>query len=311
MHPMSSVAVGEELVFDVSAALPFEGETNSVSGTLHLPSGSPRALLVCWPGGSYDRSYWQFDAHPGYSFAEYMVARGFAVVAADHIGVGKSTRPSDVDAVTLEVMAAAQGEFVRQLRERFAGLPLIGVGHSIGGCLTVMTQALHGSYDRVVSLGLTHGAKDAVTTDVPDGADERAAAEEQAKAFFVDWEAGYATAPRAPNHAWLYTASTPREVIAADDATLVPWPRQAYVEALLAGYSAPFAARVTCPVLLGFGEHDIPERPHDDVGFYSGSPDVTLIVLEDAAHCHNFASTRFRLWDRIGAWTATTQEETS
>jgi len=25
-------------------------------------------------------------------------------------------------------------------------------------------------------------------------------------------------------------------------------------------------------------------------------------VLEDAAHCHNFAPSRTRLWDRIGVW---------
>jgi pimeloyl-ACP methyl ester carboxylesterase len=308
---MSSLAVGEELDVDVSAALPFAGEANSISATLHHPADAPRAVLVCWPGGSYDRSYWQFDGHAGYSFADHMTARGFAVVAADHLGVGRSSRPADVDAVTLEVMAMAQCEFARELRNRFPGVALVGVGHSIGGCLIVMTQAAHGSYERVVSLGFTHGAKDAVTIESADARDARAAAEEQAKVFFADWDAGYAIAPRSPNHGWLYTKSTPRDVIAADDATVTPWPRQAYVEALMPGYSAQFARRVTCPVLLAFGEHDIPERPHDDVAFYSGTRDVTLIVLEDAAHCHNFASTRFRLWDRIGAWITTDCEEAS
>ena len=46
----------------------------------------------------------------------------------------------------------------------------------------------------------------------------------------------------------------------------------------------------------------MPPSPHDDVGFYTGSPDVTLYVLPNAAHCHNFASTRTQLWDRIGLW---------
>jgi hypothetical protein len=55
-------------------------------------------------------------------------------------------------------------------------------------------------------------------------------------------------------------------------------------------------------VFLGFGEHDIPERPHDDVGFYAASPDVTLHVLPGAAHCHNFAPTRTELWERLGRW---------
>src|SRR5437870_10539002 len=105
--------LSEELVVDVSAALPFAGETHTVAATLHLPLDDPRAVLVCWPGGSYDRRYWQWDALPGYDFAEHMTGHGFVVVAADHLGVGASSRPADADAVTLEVMAAAQAAFVR------------------------------------------------------------------------------------------------------------------------------------------------------------------------------------------------------
>jgi pimeloyl-ACP methyl ester carboxylesterase len=306
----NALATMTELVVDVSGALPFDGETSTMSATLHEPEGAPRAVLVCWPGGSYDRRYWQFDAIPGYNFAEHMTGRGFAVVAADHLGVGASSRPADVDALTLEVIAAAAGAFVAEVRDRLPASPLVGVGHSLGGCLTVITQAMHASYDRVASLGFTHGAKDAVTADASDAFDARAAAVDQAKAFFADWDAGYAIAPRAPNHGWLYTQTTPPEVVVADDATVVAWPRQAYVEALLAGYTATFAPRVRCPVFLGFGDHDIPERPHDEVAFYAGSQDVTLAVLEDAAHCHNFASTRARLWDRIGAWVTTECKET-
>jgi serine aminopeptidase S33 family len=296
-----TVATTEELVADVSSAVPFP-EGASLSGTLHLPAGAPRAVLVCWPGGSYDRRYWQFEAVPGYSFAEHMTAKGFAVVAADHLGVGASSAPADVDGVTLEVMARAGAAFAHEARRRVPDAPLVGVGHSLGGCLTVLSQALERAYDRVASLGYTHGAKDAVTADASGAPDARAAAVEQAKAFFADWDAGYATAPREPNHGWLYTASTPAEVVAADDATVTSWPRQAYVGALTAGYTAPFAAKLTCPVFLGFGDQDIPERPHDDVGYYGASRDVTLVVLEDSAHCHNFAPTRTRLWDRIGAW---------
>ena len=152
-------------------------------------------------------------------------------------------------------------------------------------------------------MGYNHGAKDAVTADAGNATDAHEIALVQAKAFFADWDAGYALAPREPNHGWLYAAaSTPAEVVAADDATVTRWPRQAYVGALTAGYTAPFAADVTCPIPLAFGDHDIAEVPHDEVAFYSGSNDVTLVVLEDAAHCHNFASTRTRLWDRIGAW---------
>lgn len=295
---------------DVSSALPFEREMNTVAASVHRPLGRPRAILVCWPGGSYDRRYWQFAAEPGYDFAAHMTAAGFVVINADPLGVGASSRPADVDAVTLEVMAAAIAEFTRQIRAEFGGgdgdgdgqVPVVGVGHSLGGGLTVIAQALHGCFDRIVSLGYTHGAKDAVVVEVDGDADERAAAVERARAFFADWDAGYAVAPREPNHPWLYAPGCPAALIAADDTTVTAWPRQAYVDALLTGFTARFAAAVECPVLLGFGDRDIPERPHDDACFYTGTSDLTIVVLPDAAHCHNFASTRTTLWDRIGAW---------
>jgi pimeloyl-ACP methyl ester carboxylesterase len=316
-----------ELILDVSAKLPFD-EPAFLAASVHLPdrqTGIPRAVLVCWPGGSYGRAYWdmRIPGEPGYSFAEHMTANGFLVIAADHLGVGASSKPADGDRVNFETMSAAAASFVAQVRamlsdgseqlggRRLDSVPVIGVGHSIGACLTIVTQARHRSYDAVALLGFTHGQKEVAVSAV--GAAERdrvgddnalhETATEQAKAFFADtWDDVYAFAPREPNHAWLHRPDVPAAVIAADDAVAVRWPRQAYVEALLGGHTAPFAADIDCNVLLGFGDHDIPPHPHADVAYYPRSDDVTLYVLRDSAHCHNFASSRTRLWDRIGLW---------
>ena len=297
-----ATATKSEFEADVSAVLPFGEERNHVSSTLFLPDGEPQAVLVCWPGGSYDRRYWCFDAVPGYDFAAHATARGVAVLAADHLGVGASSKPAEVDAVNFVTMSAAADEFVRQLRERFPDRRVVCVGHSLGGALTVATQALHSSYDRIASLGMTHGAKGSVTHGVGDGSEARQAALEQAPTFLEDWDAGYATGYRVPNHDWLYRPDTPAEVVAADDETAAAWPRQSYVDGLTVGYSAELAARVECPVFLCFGDHDIPDRPRDDVSFYEQSHDIRMLVLENAAHCHNFATTRTVLWDRLCAW---------
>jgi pimeloyl-ACP methyl ester carboxylesterase len=315
-----------ELVLDVSAGLPFD-EPSFLAASVHLPDPDgepPRAILICWPGGSYARAYWDMHVpgHRGYSFAEHMTARGFVVVAADHLGVGASSKPADGDRVNFETISAAAASFVAQLREMVAAgsaefggrplpaVPIIGTGHSLGACLTVVTQARHRCYDAVALLGFTHGQKELAVSAV--GATERdsvgdeqrrATAIEQARAFFGDtWDDIYGSAPREPNHAWLHYSDVPAEVIAADDAQAAPWPRQTYVEALLAGHSARFAAELDCHVFLGFGDHDVPPLPHADVAYYPRSPDVTLFVLPNSAHCHNLASTRTQLWDRIGLW---------
>jgi pimeloyl-ACP methyl ester carboxylesterase len=311
-----------ELVLDVSAALPFE-EPTSVAASVHIPDPeheSPRAVLICWPGGSYSRAYWEMEipGRPGYSFAAHMTAQGFAVIAADHLGVGASSKPADGDRVNFETMSAAGASFVEQVRERLRdgspelggrplpSVPVIGVGHSLGACLAVVTQAEHRCYDAVVLLGFTHGQKDVAVGSSGGAVDEATLHEtaiEQARGFFGDtWEDVYGFAPREPNHAWLHDPDVPADVIAADDAQAVRWPRQSYVEALLAGYSSTFAAKLGCRVFLGFGDHDIPPAPHDDVAFYPASNDVTLYVLRNSAHCHNFASTRAQLWDRIALW---------
>jgi pimeloyl-ACP methyl ester carboxylesterase len=300
-----------ELVLDVSDALPFE-ERSSLAATIHRPDAErPRAMLICWPGGSYARAYWdmRIPGHPGYSFAEHMTAQGYIVVAADHLGVGASSKPADGDRVTFETMSDAAASFVRQLRAIApAGVPIVGVGHSLGACLTAVTQARHRCYDAVALLGFTHGNKDRAVSAVggESAADDdalRKTATEQAKAFFGDtWDDVYGSLPREPNHVWLHRPDVPADVIAADDAAAAAWPRQSYVEALLAGYSAHFAAEVDCNVFIAFGDHDVPPEPHADVAYYPRSRDVTLFVLPDSAHCHNFASTRTQLWDRIGVW---------
>lgn len=295
---------------DVSSALPFDSAPATLAtSTWPAAGGQPKAVLLCWPGGSYSRDYWDMhlDGFEGYSFAEHLAAKGFTVVTIDPLGVGESSRPEDVDAVTLETMAAAAAEAVRVVRTTIAaeGVPVIGVGHSLGACLTIVEQALFSSYDAVVNLGFTHGAKITHTPEAADddGREKLDVAVDQAKGFFQDhWDDGYALAPREPNHAWLHDPDVPAEIIAEDDRRASAWPRQSYVGALMAGHSASYAAEITVPVLVGFGEHDVPEHPHDDVAFYGSSPDVTLTVLPGSAHCHNFAGTRAMLWDRLADW---------
>ena len=314
-------------MLNVSASLPFD-ETTCLAASVHVPdlaARDPQAVLVCWPGGSYSRAYWDMDipGHPGYSFADHMTAQGYLVVAADPLGVGASSKPGDGDRVNLETMGAACAAFVEQVRGLLAAgapdlggvalpeIPVVGVGHSLGACLTVVTQARHRCYDAVALLGFTHGQKELSVTAVgaaeadPDADADmlRQAAIEQARAFFGDtWDDIYGLAPREPNHGWLHRPDVPTAVVAADDAEAVRWPRQSYVDALLIGYSAGFAAQLDCSILVGFGDHDVPLVPHHDVAFYTRSADVTLYVLPDAAHCHNFAATRTQLWDRIGGW---------
>jgi hypothetical protein len=57
---------------------------------------------------------------------------------------------------------------------------------------------------------------------------------------------------------------------------------------------------------LAFGAAlDVSPNPRAEPMNYIGSPDVTLYLVSKSGHCHNFASHRAELWDRIAQWVAT------
>src|SRR5947209_8112620 len=121
MVTMSMRVLGpSELRLDVSPQLLVD-EPAHISASLHLPdlaAAVPRAVLICWPGGSYARAYWDMHiaGYPGYSFADHMTAQGFAVVGADHLGVGASSKPAEGDKVDFDTVSAAAPAFVQPVR---------------------------------------------------------------------------------------------------------------------------------------------------------------------------------------------------
>jgi hypothetical protein len=67
-----------------------------------------------------------------------------------------------------------------------------------------------------------------------------------------------------------------------------------------------YARQVNVPVLLAFGAAiDVSSNPYIEPANYTSSPDVTLHLVPKSGHCHNFASHRAQLWDRVAAWVPT------
>ena len=159
-----------ELRVDVSTAAG-TGEQLTVAATVLLPdgpmgaSGEPRTVVVGFPGGGYNRRYYDLDipGHDGYSQARYHLARGQVFVACDHLGVGDSDTPAcplDYDAVGRANMHAAR-EILRLLRDggMAADVPpvsvtaAVAIGQSFGGFLLVIGQATDPVFDGIGVLG--------------------------------------------------------------------------------------------------------------------------------------------------------------
>jgi pimeloyl-ACP methyl ester carboxylesterase len=308
------------LTFDVTAGVG-TGEQLTQAAWVFLPerpSEAP-ATLLCLPGGLYDKHYWHIDidGHPGYSFGEHLAAAGYIVIALDHLAVGESTDPVASGRVGLELLAAGDAEVAGQVRERLQKgdliegvlpltAPLVGVGHSMGACLTTMVQANSGIYDAVVLLGyavqITH-----VYEETADAADLEARVQQSIDAACQVSGASAQDSHLTGNRSYLadlfYAGEVPQEVIDADTAVQSRVPIRAGGEVTTPGFVARYAPQVDVPVFVGLGAAiDVSPNPYGEPANYTGSPDVTLHLVAKSGHCHNFASHRFQLWDRIAAW---------
>lgn len=293
------------LRFDVTAVV---GEQASLAATYYPApdrSAAP-AVLVCLPGGTYSREYWDLDVagRSGYSFAEFATGHGYAVLTIDPLGTGESSKPacdfdfSDIGAALAHAVRAlpvATGEHA----------PPIAVAHSLGGYLAITQQALFPSYAGLSIFGCTNQFVAPLNLDPgfiarAATADGRA---ELARELLSALPGAYFDGPREHMQRWFHLDDVPADVVAADCVTAKSVVPRIFGTAMIPGVVAEHAARIDVPVLLGYGVVDVSPNPRAEAALYCNSPDITTVVMGDSAHCHNMASSRVRLWRRLLSWT--------
>jgi pimeloyl-ACP methyl ester carboxylesterase len=103
-------------------------------------------------------------------------------------------------------------------------------------------------------------------------------------------------------HPHFYWDDVPAEVIAADDLTNTVSPGICGLSSIIPFIASDHAGRITCPVFIGLGERDSTCDHHREPLAYFSSNDITFFLLPGSAHCHNTATTRLQLWERLGGW---------
>ncbi len=319
--PHSSTGSPVTVVTDVTEAVGLS-EALHTTASVFLPDpemlARPSVVVFGFPGAGYGRGYFSIEM-PGSSDcgqAKYHASRhGWIFVACDHLGVGESSLP-DPSTLTLEKVAAANGATVRHvtslleagsLSKRFPPIedPVrVGLGQSMGGCLTIVLEGTDPCFDAVAILGFS-----AIHATMPlrDG-----------HALPIDPETQEVD-PSALREAlrWAFFSSdVPAAIVDADltrsDADLglrLPWASRTTpgcVEQMqIPAVVAREAAAIGVPVFVGVGEVDGVPNPRAEPGAYSSAPSVTVAVVPGMAHMHNFAGTRTQLWDRLAAWGST------
>lgn len=298
-----------DLCLDVSEA---GDEPLRLAASLFLPdclsdaaaarSECPLELLVCVPGGTYTRFYWQAEI-PGfsdYSFATHMSGRGKAVLTIDVLGTGESSQPPSEERLSRALVASTQHlatqEVVAGLRQgrwnpatTGRSVTVTGVGHSMGGMGVIGQQAAHRSFDRLAVFGFTN-----IGLDFSEEDRRKLAATAQRR--------GYLAGNRAAMRRYFHAADVPEAVIAHDDAQQTHVPGCLGAAAIVPGGMAEAAATIETPVYLLFGDIDVSPDPRREVATYSRARDISLYVLPGAAHCHNFATTRALAWNHFDRW---------
>jgi hypothetical protein len=275
-----------ELNVDVTEAAGL-GEKAMVGVTVDLPALEDLCVppVVCFakPGAGFSRGYFTSDLPgPGAgSQACWHASHGWVFVAVDHLGTASQAAEQAV------LCQLRQGT----LRRGFAPIEqpvILGIGQSMGGCMTVAQQGRYHCYDGIAVLGFS-----AVHTDspVPPGGN----------ADFVS----------SMNWLYFYDDVNTDELLSslpgmAAEGQLPPWASGVFPgiasSVTTPGVIAPEAAAVKAPVLVAMGERDVIPDPKGEPTAYLSAASIDLYICPRMAHMHNFAGTRELLWRRIETW---------
>ncbi|MGW4116664.1 alpha/beta hydrolase [Actinosynnema sp. NPDC004786] len=142
---------------DVDAPVTVLGRPHVVHGTLCVPATGATTVLLLVPGSTYNSAYWDFP-DGRHSFRAAQNAAGFATLAVDRLGTGRSSRPPAL-ALTTFVQADAMYQVVRGLRSGAHGPSFDRVvigGHSLGAAISAVEAGAYHDVDGVLLTGMTH-----------------------------------------------------------------------------------------------------------------------------------------------------------
>jgi pimeloyl-ACP methyl ester carboxylesterase len=331
-----------QLEIDVTESVAL-GEKAVVAVTVHLPDAeavSPDSV-VCFakPGGGYSKGYFTVDLPgPGSGAqAEWHASRGWVFVSVDHLGVGASSTYHDPSRLDYTTVASASQTAEQDVLARLAAGTLVedfpavttpvllGIGQSMGGCLTVIQQGRYHCYDGIGVLGYsgvhTHppvapGATPIVVPWVPRDTSLESGVMVNMPALTRAQDMAE-TAAMGRAMAWgFHYDDVDQEIVDRDledfpnrNGHVPPWgsatiPGPVAVWCLTPGAVAPEAAAITVPVLLAMGERDVIADPRGEARAYLSAASVDLFVCPRMGHMHNFAGTRELFWKRIEIWAA-------
>lgn len=145
---------------EISVPVKVTGQSGLIAGTLCAPEGATKIQLLVH-GLSYGRYYWDLPYdRDRYSYPKAANERGYATLAIDRLGIGRSWHPvsplvnydNNASAVHQVIQAVRRGELGRRYEK------VVLVGHSLGSVIAYNEAGTYQDVDAVVFTGAAHVA---------------------------------------------------------------------------------------------------------------------------------------------------------
>lgn len=145
----------------IPVAIPRHPVRGRLVGDYCVPRDHRGALLLLVAGANENADYWSLSpTSRKHSLVRAAYRRGFATLAIDRLGTGRSTRPTDSHTVTYDAQVSTVTQVARSYHRMWE--TVIGVGHSLGSGTLLKVAARH--RDAMDALALT-GYGDAISAD--------------------------------------------------------------------------------------------------------------------------------------------------
>jgi pimeloyl-ACP methyl ester carboxylesterase len=145
---------------EIPVTIPGVTAPGQITGDYCQPSSTNGTVLLMVGGGGENADYWNMPGLPENSLVNAANARGYATLAIDRLGTGRSTLPTSSTSVTFAAQVSTVHQVVQALRGNpnlFGGASwtsVIGVGHSLGsGTLAGVAANNPGDLEALVLTG--------------------------------------------------------------------------------------------------------------------------------------------------------------
>lgn len=298
---------------DVNVEIRSGALSGIMHGTLCYPGEGDAPLQILVAGGTYNSSYWSDlgtpGRPPGRSYVANALAHGYATLALDRIGTGRSSHPASA-----LVTGSAQADAVHQVIARARAGSLDGrryrqvvlAGHSLGSMIAVMVAGQHPrDANAVVLTGYSHRVDPAqIAASL---AAMHPAAEEGRRL-----DPGYLTTKPSVRPALFHAPGDADSVVtAAEETAKDASPAAELADAASIGTAAATSRAITAPVVEVNGGHDSWACAAVDCSSANAfraaeqpnyTRPLTAYLLPDAGHAVTLAADRDRAHRAITRW---------